>query len=380
MKKKFLHYSLTILLILIFVKIFDLTTGFFFKRNISNQQFLNRSINLREHMPLTDKFVMPSKLMLDASKKLKKKKYRLRTDKDGYIVGNNWTNLDNLPVDIIFIGGSTTESLYVEEEYRFPFLLSKLIKKNNGSNLKVLNGGVAGNNSIHSLINIIAKGIKHNPKFIVFMHNINDLGTLSKTLSYWEGPASRKIILSENYNKNQSIYNFFKSLKNFLIPNIWEIIPKNFQKKILLKKKDEWVEFRKKEDYFEIEKIFRKNFTSSVLSFVHISRSWNIEPILMTQFNRMNLDDLEIRSSYQSKIQPISFEEFVSLYDLGNQIIRDISYKENILLIDLDKDIPPTENYIYDAAHLTKQGSELVANIIAEKLLIEKENFFTKFD
>ena len=380
MKKKFLYTSLIFIVVLIFIKILDISVGFFLKRNLSENKLFSRSVNLREHTPLIDKFVIPSQSMLNSSNKLEKRKYRLRTDKDGFIIGENWKDFENKPTDIIFLGGSTTESLYVDEGFRFPYLLSKKITKRDGSNLKIVNGGVAGNNSIHSLINLIAKSIKHNPKYVVLMHNINDLGTLSKTLSYWKGPESRKIVLSKHYNNNKKVYNFFKGIKNFLIPNIWEVVPKELQKIILNKNIDEWNKFRNKKKFLEVKNTFTENFRSSILSFINICKSWNIEPILMTQFNRMNLNDLEIKSSYESKDQPISFEDFVELYDLGNQIIRDISLDQNILLIDLDKYIPPTEDYIYDAAHLTKKGSILVADKIAEELLIQRDKIFRKFD
>ena len=94
--------------------------------------------------------------MVNSVKNLKNKKYRLRTNNNGFIVGPEWKNNKDVITDIIFVGGSTTECMYVEEINRFPYLLSKLIKKKNGSNLNILNGGVAGNHSVHSLINLIA--------------------------------------------------------------------------------------------------------------------------------------------------------------------------------------------------------------------------------
>ena len=377
MKKKNL-LLLSVLIILIAIKLSDLGIGLIFKRNITEQNVFTRKIILREHQPLIDKFVKPSKEMVNSVKNLKNKKYRLRTNNNGFIVGPEWKNNKDVITDIIFVGGCTTECMYVEEINRFPYLLSKLIKKKNGSNLNILNGGVAGNHSVHSLINLIAKGINQKPKFMIFMHNINDLGTISKTLSYWEGPKSRKIIITKKIDKENKYYDFLKRIKNFFVPNTWEILPKNLKKKILLNNEDEWKNYRNEKDYHKVKKIFKKNFTSSILSFIKVARAWDIEPILMTQFNRVNIDDVEVKNLYKESNQPISYVNFVYLYNLGNQIIRDIAYQENILLIDLDKKIPSNEAYIYDAAHLTSMGSKLVAQEISEVLLLKRSNYFKK--
>ena len=114
------------------------------------------------------------------------------------------------------------------------------------------------------------------------------------------------------------------------------------------------------------------------MSFIKVARAWDIEPILMTQFNRVHIDDVEVKNLYNESNQPISYVNFVNLYNLGNQTIRDIAYQENILLIDLDKKIPSNETYIYDAAHLTSMGSKLVAQEISEVLLLERSNYFKK--
>ena len=126
MKKKNL-LLLSLLIILIAIKLSDLGIGLIFKRNITEQNVFTRKIILREHQPLIDKFVKPSKEMVNSVKNLKNKKYRLRTNNNGFIVGPEWKNNKDVITDIIFVGGSTTECMYVEEINRFPYLLSKLI-------------------------------------------------------------------------------------------------------------------------------------------------------------------------------------------------------------------------------------------------------------
>ena len=138
---------------------------------------------------------------------------------------------------------------------------------------------------------------------------------------------------------------------------------------------DEWVGFRsinlKPVDYIKIQNQYR----SSLLSFVNIAKSWGIEPILMTQFSRLNTDDTFIKMNYGESGNEIPYEDFVKYYDIFNEIVRDVAKNENCILIDLDNEIPSTSKYIYDTAHVNNEGSFLVARIIS-KIISEKFNFY----
>ena len=49
-------------------------------------------------------------------------------------------------------------------------------------------------------------------------------------------------------------------------------------------------------------------------------------------------------------------------------IARQVARGNNILLIDLEREIPMETKYLYDAVHFTNEGSKLVAKIVSEKL------------
>ena len=63
--------------------------------------------------------------------------------------------------------------------------------------------------------------------------------------------------------------------------------------------------------------------------------------------------------------------EYVEQYQDFNNIIRDVAKSENVLIIDLAKEIPQTKDFIYDGIHLNEKGSLLVADIIT-KFFIDK--------
>ena len=51
-----------------------------------------------------------------------------------------------------------------------------------------------------------------------------------------------------------------------------------------------------------------------------------------------------------------------------NEIIRKVAIENSVILIDLDKLIPKTKEYMYDSVHLSNKGSTMVAGIIAKEL------------
>ncbi|MBF0437035.1 MAG: SGNH/GDSL hydrolase family protein [Magnetococcales bacterium] len=296
---------------------------------------------------------------------LENKRYRLRTDEDGYIIGDNdlLDSVKSQKVEIIFLGGSTTECLHVDEGERFPYLISTKIKYTNGQPIRILNGGVAGNNVMHSVIKFLAKGVKYKPKRVVMMHAINDLVLFFKTLSYWTAPNSRSLVSQKARN---DFYELGESIKNLLIPNIPINVLSGLSQTGM---SDEWVGYRHFTPTFnEVKSTLYNQFKPALKVFVETSKSFGSEPILMTQFNRLTENDKLTRSLYEKDMK-FPYEQFVILYRLANSIVRDVARENDIFLIDLDRQVEKTAEYMYDSVHLNTQGSRLVSDIISTSLL-----------
>jgi lysophospholipase L1-like esterase len=56
------------------------------------------------------------------------------------------------------------------------------------------------------------------------------------------------------------------------------------------------------------------------------------------------------------------------LYEKANEIVRAVAKQEKVFLIDLEAEIPSTNEYIYDEVHLNTNGSKLVAEKITAAL------------
>lgn len=302
-----------------------------------------RNIKLRETPPnrVTKMFADPN------YKTLEQKEYVLRTNNDGFIEPAFIHK--NPDLTIFFIGGSTTECLTVDEEFRFPYLSGRLLEEKTGLKVNSENGAKSGNNSIHSINILVNKILPYKPDMVVMMHNINDLSTLIYEGTYW--------------NKNKSKSNLVCAYKNSKDLKRDEWSDSTWQNKVL----------NSKEEQDELIKKFENNLKL----FVYIARSQNIIPVLMTQPNRIedNPDAIKSRGEKFGKI-------YQNLYKDFNQKIRDFGKEQGILVIDLAKTVPSKEDYIYDEVHINKEGSIIAANKIAQDLsnYIVKNNLnFKKF-
>jgi len=381
----FKSISLVLVTSLIAVKVGDLLLPIFINRDQSGAVNSERSINLRELSPNLDIFVE----MPDYERPLVQvdefKKYRLRTNSDGFIIGpkDNTKMEKNNSVDIIFLGGSTTECRYVDEDKRFPYLVGKLLRKKNGQELIVLNGGVSGSHTLHSLISEIGKGLKYHPRYVVLMDAINDLNHLSKTSSYWRGPYDRRIV-HESLDKKKQIdnsgylYITARWAKDLIIPNIWELIKSmNMSEKVI--GVDQWAAYRDQNISFnKVKLMLDQDFRASLKSFILMNRAWGIEPILMTQANRIRINDSFARYTYEKNKNSLPWDDFVYLYAYANEIIRQSANEEKVVLIDLEREIPSNSKYIYDAVHMNTNGSSIAAKLISEKIRMQYPNYFIK--
>ncbi|MCS5710790.1 GDSL-type esterase/lipase family protein [Candidatus Berkiella aquae] len=280
---------------------------YFVGRVVENN--VGRFIKLREHSPETARYERPSRNYIShiAPNTVERKYYKISTDRHGFIGPSEiHTNPD---IKIVFLGGSTTECLYMQEQERFPYLVGRQLEKSLAKKVNTYNGGVSANESMHSLNILMNKVLPMKPQIVVFMHNINDLVILRSQGTYW----------------------YENSLKSHVQ-----------SKKTLLTR------YEFPENHHEAtESDLMAEFSRNLRTFIAICRIRDIQPILMTQANRVEND---------------------ALYHRFNEIIREVGKQEQVKVIDLATAIPKETDYLYDSYHYTAKGAALAANTIAEQL------------
>jgi len=357
---------LLILMICFLIIVFALEAFLEWKNSSSEKPGIVRYIRLRENPPGTIYPISPNELYMITAVDYKKDKHRLKVDENGFIYPSRIHEKPD--VTIVFLGGSTTECLYVEEEKRFPYLVGRFLEQRN---LKVnsYNGGVAGNDTLHSMNVLINKVFRFHPDIVVIMHNINDLSVLMGQKTYWHNISTRGVIIEET--PTFAFTSALRQLKNKLIPNLY-IKTRNFVNRMKLLQKEEREFARCASLPTEKEKsVMINNFGSNLQSLIYLCRARNITPVLMTMESRLTENPNNIVKGGAGNLPPMSDEEYEStrkLFFAFNETIRDVGKKNNILVIDLAKKIPQEPQYIYDVIHFTDYGSESAAKIIAGEL------------
>ncbi|WP_133511721.1 SGNH/GDSL hydrolase family protein [Candidatus Thiosymbion oneisti] len=324
-----------------------------------------RNIRLREYLPSAVKYVVPTDADMSNSDSLVKKEYRFEIDKDGYIYPSRIHDQPDLT--IIFLGGSTTQCLYVDENNRFPYLVGRLLEKN-GKRVNSFNSSRSGNDSMHSNNILLNKGMALSPDVAVMMHNINDLNVLLYEGSYWNRNPSRSLIVVHR----PSFYNGMKDIMKAAFPRlINELAELKVRVFGGLNIDNEFSHLRGKQLTMNKHEILRQ-FERSLSTFIGISRSHKIMPVLMTQANRFKdkPDEVIVNGWIVPKLNSlgIGYEELKDTYDEMNNLVRRIGRINEVQVIDLAKEVPQDSAYIYDYVHFNDNGSKYVAALISSQL------------
>ncbi|MFZ2090006.1 MAG: hypothetical protein WAU47_15665, partial [Desulfobaccales bacterium] len=201
-------------------------------------------------------------------------------------------------------------------------------------------------------------------------HNINDLVALLYEGTYWNKNASRRVTVEVRPTLVGHVRGFFQVLRESTIPHLYQaIVELSQQVKGTHQETDEFGHLRGKR--VEINQAYLlQEFRSNLKMFADLCRARGITPVLMTQPNRLsgNLDPQTWKEVQVLEDKGISLREFGELHGLFNQAIREVGAADQVLVVDLAREIPPEERYIYDPVHLTERASKLAGEIISREL------------
>ena len=321
-----------------------------------------RHIRLKENTPLQSKMLSPSDDLIAKSDSLDNKPYSFKIDQNGFIFPS--TIHQQADKVIAFIGGSSTECMFVDEDKRFPALTGQLLEKSSSKKINAINAGVSGNNTMHSINSLLNKIVPMNPDIAVLMHNINDLSVLLHEKTYWNSNDHRSLLVEEDRS--------IKALVKQLFPNTYNFVFE--MKRKLLGEGNEFGNTNNDNNGHNKPKLSNEKmlsmFKTNLNIFVEISKANNITPVLMTQASRFTEkpDGIVMKNLQNLDAMDLSYSEYRKLFESMNEVIRMVAVEKSVLLIDLAKNVPQTNEYMADPVHFTNHGSEFVAKIISDKL------------
>jgi len=321
-----------------------------------------RYVRLKEFRPGTRMLMTMPRNHLPFTDNVFTKQYRVEIDRNGFIAPSR--KYDAPDKVIVFLGGSTTECMFVDQDQRFPYVTGRILEQETGAKINSYNGGMSGSDSLNAIDILINKVIPLKPDVVVFMENINDLSTLLYEGTYWHDGTARSPL--ETLKKRPIVG---KLLKEIFIPHLNQAY-KNLGKTLSGKEEDEFAGARGKTLVIDQAKMER-DFAANLRTFVCICKAWGIVPVLMTQANRITEHPDPVVAAYVARggrDRGINYQRFKALYDAFHDTIREVGQKNQVMVIDLAREVPSDKKHLYDMVHLNDAGSQLAAQIIAARL------------
>lgn len=329
---------------------------------------IERYVRLREMSPLTVEVFTPKPEVFDTEAGSKPRQVTIRADENGFVMPSKVH--DEPDVVLAFLGGSTTECRAVPEEHRFPYLVGRHLENMLQLKVNSYNAARSGNNSLHSLDILLNKVVPLHPDVVVMMHNVNDLITLLYEKTYWNQNPSRRVIVEVQPTLESQVRGVFQVLRSYTIPHLYQALKELSQRARGPEQNlDEFAHIRGQK--VDIEPSYlHQEFTSNLQLFMDMCWARGITPVLMTQANRFtaHLDSETWEEIKVMEAQGIRYEHFRELYRGFNQVIRDQGAANQVLMVDLAREILPEQRFIHDPVHFTERGSKLAADIISREL------------
>ncbi len=288
---------------------------------------------------------------------------------------------------IFFLGGSTTEQIYLPEEKTFVSLVEKeLSKAFPERRFEGINAGASGYLAADALALLVYKVLYYEPDWVIVMLGVNDL-RYGAVPAYdpVRRPNYQKILYRPGYRES-ALGHFLQILKrsHFLTLLKWRLVNRLFppDAEKFQNKLEQYNEFRRARKNTPVSPITESrsldDFIKYLEEIIFIAKGHGVELILMTE-----------PTIYQENLPPeIDEKLWMGWLDLEgntdlnlsneflfqgmrqfNDAVRSLSQRYGVGLIDLEKEIPKTLDTFYDDAHFTPLGAQRAAEVIAAYLV-----------
>lgn len=282
-------------------------------------------------------------------------------------------------VEIAFLGGSTTECLYILPGERFPYLAGRLLEERSGLKVNAINAGRSGNTAMHSLVVYLAKIAPLRPRYVLLLNATNDIGVLGQGGSYWEAGGGFRLLRE----RDRSLGRLIEDIRAATFPYTLERLGEGWR--AFKARVSSWFSASAQGDAMQQEdaalrrrKAFRTQYEAALRSFVQLARNWGSTPVLMTQvLVRPDSDGGFAGTLSPEQLARGDFDEagFSDMHAYANSIIRHVAISEGAMLIDLAAARQwRNREDVYDGLHFTSAGSRKVAEIIAGALARDIES------
>ncbi|OYU67969.1 MAG: hypothetical protein CFE22_01260 [Cytophagaceae bacterium BCCC1] len=309
-------------------------------------------------LPKNQKYTLPNEKFTKLSKKA------IHTKNSVGFRGEEW-DVNSKRTKIIFIGGSTTECFFIDDNKHWPFLVSKKL----GPQFLVNNAGLNGHSTKGhiSLLNGYLSELK--PDYAFFLIGINDMATTENGGNSFDTKLTEKnfeyyVLQIEEYSRLVNlIHSFYRSYQAFKLgvrDNAEWNLKKQYNQKYLTQDEMNKV--------LNLHKKAQIHYAESVMTLINICKKNAVKPIFITQpllFGE-GIDPTSGIDLGSYEVYNMSGKQYFQKLEMYNQTLSDLCKEQNIKCIDLAKLLPKDSKYFFDDMHFSDSGCVKVSEIIAE--------------
>lgn len=266
-------------------------------------------------------------------------------------------------LSLITIGGSTTECFYLADGKTWTDLLGAKLARD-FPKVWINNAGLDGATTYRHLILLEDYVVQLKPSLVLFLVGINDVGVgeiHDKPKGGFGGWLKAMTNKSEIYSLGLNIYRYFIARNRGLHHVEVDLkaqgtleVAANDQEKTMCKYREALPYYRSR-----LEKLIRG------------SRDHGIEPVFITQPTLYGPGTDPATGVYLGKVklgENLNGALMFAVVDMYNDALRQVAAKDQVLLIDLARELPRHSAYYYDYLHYTEAGAAAVAEIIYRNL------------
>lgn len=351
---KIISFNFLITLIIIsfvfsFILIFEILSGRFLSQNKLDCFYLQCNANY--------KYINRSR---DA---ILKKEYEVFYDifyqKDEY--GFRGKRKDVSKIDILTVGGSTTDEKFLNLKDTWTNKLEENFIKI-GKDFDVVSAGIDGQSShghIWNLQNWFPKIDNFKTKYIIYYMGINE--NLEKK------PSTIFDLNQDNLTLKNKI-KFYIQRNNGFLYNLYNILAKKYYNLYMNQGYEiPFPEYSKINNKFTPNENHKINLVNNLSNIKKLTEEINAIPIFVTQktqyWKKINNEILLANNVIYNNKDFYNFEKFIA------ETIINFCEENNLICIDIFKNLNFNEEDHFELAHTTAKGSQKIANYIFENLI-----------
>jgi hypothetical protein len=278
---------------------------------------------------------------------------------------------DPSKIDILTVGGSTTDQRYITDNKTWQTFLENNFKER-GSNYLISNSGVDGQSTYGHIKNFELwypniEGLK--PQYIMFYVGINDFFLPSDRNDFDDLDKSEQKSFLDKIEDNSAIYNLIRKIRGLVLVNRANVGHK----------KMDFSKYKYTDAAIgspELMKFYQENnvigFQKRISRLIKLSTEMGAEPIFVTQpsllYKFKGETVLGISETLKlANVYSYNGVDFYHLLNMLNSAMLEVC-EDQYLLVDLTNAPIWDQNDFYDFYHMTPKGAEKVSNEIYNQI------------